>query len=170
MGRGLFVGISLLLGACRPFGEAPPYDPVDVPPRTPWTLDCRLDAGGREAVRDAFRAWEGWRPGTFGDELPCVGPGEGIRGGVLVSAPGTEDGASADADRWTGSAGVRLHAGWFRRPDPSRSWTVRHELGHVLGMGHTDDPTCLMHPSGLVEEPCLAELELLGKTKGEESP
>ena len=33
------------------------------------------------------------------------------------------------------------------RGDPSYVSTLRHELGHVVGLDHVDDPTELMHPS-----------------------
>lgn len=48
-----------------------------------------------------------------------------------------------DGDRIVGAAVA------FAQGDWTGKWldTIRHELGHLAGLGHVDDPTDLMHPT-----------------------
>lgn len=55
-----------------------------------------------------------------------------VTGQVTLDAPDLREGMRRSGDT-TGARGV-----------------VMHELGHVLGLGHVDDPDQLMHPEGTV--------------------
>jgi hypothetical protein len=78
------------------------------------------------------------------DQMPENGDAVGLGGSVLV-----DDGDGFDQYR-TGM--VALKESWFRRQDAqgntaAEQAVVMHELGHVLGLAHVDDPGELMYPS-----------------------
>ncbi|GAA1976568.1 hypothetical protein GCM10009798_42210 [Nocardioides panacihumi] len=83
------------------------------------------------------------RPGELG-ELPENGDAVGIGGSTFVVEGNGFDHAV------TGM--VALKTSWFRRADATghraeERAVVMHELGHVLGLAHVDDPGELMYPS-----------------------
>lgn len=83
------------------------------------------------------------RPGELG-ELPENGDAVGLGGSTFVLSSNGFDHAV------TGM--VALKTSWFRRADATghraeEQAVVMHELGHVLGLAHVDDPGELMYPS-----------------------
>lgn len=75
------------------------------------------------------------------EEVPALaGPTAGLGGSTYVSGPG------GDARAVGGMVVVDrdLPGGWFREVDQHP--ILVHELLHVLGLGHTDDPAELMAP------------------------
>jgi len=111
-----------------------------------------------QAVRDAFARWQ-------------------LLAGIPVVFAFARDSSRADVMvRWitefaierTGQADVRWnHAGWLlsgtltlatRNPGgiplpPQAVYTVAlHEIGHLLGLGHSDDPADVMYPTTEVHD------------------
>jgi hypothetical protein len=109
------------------------------------------------AVEEALAIWEeagpvGFRPAAMGESAHVV---IGWRGGAH------------DGCRPFGSSPERAHAGpvargTFLHLDAARDWeaddaslgrALRHELGHVLGLGHSRDPAALMALDPVADEP-----------------
>lgn len=121
----------------------------------PRTLDC---ATAKQAVRESIEAWDAvcglslnevssggdiaisWQRGSHGDGNPFDGPG-----GILAHA--------FFPVSWLGDLAGDLHLDddetWIVTP-ATLPWqvdlktTVIHEVGHSLGMDHSNDPTAIM--------------------------
>lgn len=75
------------------------------------------------------------------DEVPeLAGPTAGIGGATYVQGPG----GGGHAVGGTVVLDTDLPGGFLRRTDPEP--VLVHELLHVLGLGHSDDPSQLMAP------------------------
>ena len=76
--------------------------------------------------------------GSHGDPYPFDGPGNVLAHTFYPSLPNPEPLAGDmhldDSESWRVGANIDLYS------------AVLHELGHALGLGHSDDPTAVMYP------------------------
>jgi len=83
----------------------------------------------------------GWYTGDHGDGAPFDGPGGTLAHGFypddLNSEPLAGDLHFDDEEDWT----VTATGGGISLP-----FVALHELGHTLGLAHTEDPTAIMYP------------------------
>lgn len=90
---------------------------------------------GEQRFGDVLLGW------ADADEVEALsGPTAGIGGATYATGPGGGGhavGGSVVLD-------TDLPGGFFRDKDADRELILTHELIHVLGLGHTDDPTQLM--------------------------
>ncbi|UCG86296.1 MAG: matrixin family metalloprotease [Gemmatimonadota bacterium] len=124
---------------------------------SPATVPGYSDALGA-AVRDAFTRWE--RVGAIPMVFQIVR--DSTRAEVLVkwieSFPIRRTGQADvvwDNEGWVVGATLTLatHAGEGRTVTPEIAYTVAlHEIGHLLGLGHSDDPADLMYPATSVHD------------------
>ena len=137
-------------------------------------LSWRIEAQGgpvdaetlRDILQSAAAAWSadgsvGFRPARAGEPAdvtvswhraaddPCRLFGYGV--GIAHTGPvGPGNFVHLDAARTWPVGGGELHG--------SLESAVAHELGHVLGLDHAEDPTTLMHPDTHVAAPAAGDL------------
>lgn len=110
------------------------------------------------AARRAFRRWE--RVGAIPVRFSFVR--DSALADVVVrwvaSFPGERSGQANvvwDQDGWLRSAVLTLatHSDDGRTITPDIAYTVAlHEIGHLLGLGHSDDPNDLMYPTTGIQD------------------
>ena len=93
---------------------------------------------GEKRVGDVLLGW------ADEDEVQLLaGATAGIGGATYATAPG---GGGGHAIGGSVVLDTDLPGGWFRDKSADREMILTHELLHVLGLGHTDDPSQLMAP------------------------
>ncbi len=150
--RALLCAALALVAGCEPYGEARP-EGAGLPPGTPWALACAFPEADRASIRAGLALWPS---SVLGPEGACVEAGRGTDG-VLVDVAQRVDAATYGAAQ---GRTVWLYAGWQSEGDEGRRRaTVGHELGHLLGLGHVADASCLMASPAWAASPCPAELD-----------
>ena len=90
---------------------------------------------GEKRTGDVLLGWADER------EVPeLAGATAGLGGATYATAPSGEGHAIGG----TVVLDTELGGGWFRDKDADRELILTHELMHVLGLGHSEDPTQLM--------------------------
>lgn len=151
---------------CRPVHVV--VDPTGAPPDFPAQVHAALDelaaATGLVIVDDGLvteppgldraayqpeRYGDRWAPVLIGfaDETTVPDLAGSVAG--IASVQAVEAPVSRDAHLVTGTVYLDTE---LLRPAPGRTGSehlavLRHELGHVVGLDHVDDPTQLMHPT-----------------------
>ncbi len=133
------------------------------------------DQQARDLVRNAFAEWASVSPLSFTEVLPSQNPTFTI---------GWHSGAHGDSDAFDGPGNVIAHA-FFPPPcggihagemhfDEAENFTASatsglnlqavalHEIGHLLGLGHSDDPAAIMFPTYSSSRLNLAEDDIAG--------
>lgn len=90
---------------------------------------------GEKRVGDVLLGWA-----DEGEVAALAGATAGIGGATYATGPG----GGGHAIGGTVVLDTDLPGGWFRDKDADREMIMTHELIHVLGLGHTEDPTQLM--------------------------
>lgn len=165
--------------------------PADVPAAEPLPWSVTVTAGDVEPsvleleVQIANLRWSEWlggrwplerkpqAPGTF-TEVILGGDPPGPIGGVAFLVRG----APGDGGTTTTTSGapspyfwrsVELRGDWWAVPLDARDWVLEHEIGHVLGLPDTNDPSCFMHYYNRHDRGfCAAELDHLFGAWGEQ--
>jgi plastocyanin len=113
----------------------------------PRNIDCNV---AQKTIRDAMAGWARYTPLTFNPASSAYnadiefrwstqGPELGQIGDVLAYATFPHDGGDVtfdDAEPWTSEDGG----------DFDLFLVAQHELGHALGLNHTNKPNALMYP------------------------
>lgn len=155
-----------LVGCTGHYGEAV-HDGRKVETLVRWAPACTDFSDVQlDFVRDGFSYWEGMVGHRLFEEMPCVGVGEGISG-VLVHREDRDyfDGTlgyesdSVPAGYWSGE--IALLPAWFSGTDWLKRQVIRHEVGHLLGFDHVDDPGCIMNFEAASDEACGAEVNAI---------
>lgn len=69
-----------------------------------------------------------------------------IRGGAYAGVLGVTIGQDTDRDGYFDKVRITVKVGPGATSEDFRN-VVRHEIGHALGLGHSDDPNDLMYPT-----------------------
>ncbi|MBS0176635.1 MAG: matrixin family metalloprotease [Nitrospira sp.] len=132
-------------------------------------FDAALNPAAYNAVRTAFTVWEAVANIDF-VEMPDSAT-VNIRIGLdyIDGQPVAGSNTLGQAQNWTENGIYQVSTVVFDTADIADAWygygpgalgqwsfmtVAEHEIGHVLGLGHTDDPDTLMYPvTGLVVGP-----------------
>jgi hypothetical protein len=166
------VFLLLLLATCGGHYGRADHDGRKITHVVSWTVACDdFSEVDRDFIREGFAYWEGLAASHLFQEMSCVERGNGISGFLVhrVDRDYFDGTLSYEYDRvpeghWVGS--IALLPPWFSDDDWLKRQVIRHEVGHLLGFAHVDDPGCIMNPEAVSDEACGAELETIRSTYG----
>lgn len=165
--RQLVLAFLLFMGACTGHYGVASNDGRRIDGVVQWAMTC-TDFSGVTAdfIRDGFSYWEEVAGRPLFVELPCLNGGDAIAGVIVhrVDRDYFDGTLGYESDNvhlgfWSGE--IALLPPWFAGTDWTKRQVIRHEVGHLLGFDHVDDPGCIMNAEAASDEACGSELDTL---------
>jgi hypothetical protein len=134
-----------VLAALVLLGCAGPQRTLATPEAVPWVPSCYMHE--LDTVRAAFGYWNSIDTGVEFYELPCTAsPDRGV--GVFSDPFGDSAKVAVAYSIDTPRPAIAIHSPWNWLTPAQRETTIRHEIGHVMGLPNDyRNSECLMFRS-----------------------